>query len=103
MNAHPPGLPASHPPRTSYDDPLTEQQTRWLMTLANEAATGTAETIARGMIRLGVAHRLLCLSHLAVLIDHQGREATEAWLLGQMDTYCDAAADLKRGPARGAA
>ena len=59
-------------------------------------ADSSAAGIAKGFVRLGVAHRLLCLGHLAVLADHQGPEETEAWLIDQLRRYYVRSGEVRR-------
>lgn len=94
---HPAALPCGSKPRQSYDDPLTPGQLEWTVLFVKETADASASGVAKGFVRLGVAHRLLCLAHLAAMIDHQGRDATVAWLDLQIESYCARGAELRRG------
>jgi hypothetical protein len=86
---HPPALPASDPPRASYDDPLTDVQKAWLAALCATAARSTASAIARDFIRLGRAHEWLLIAHMDELLQHRTRAQLERLIEASLDALCE--------------
>jgi hypothetical protein len=59
---------------------VTDAEHEWYMQLSAHAATVAAQALARGTMRLGVAHRYMAAAHLAALFDGLGEGATRVFL-----------------------
>lgn len=47
----------------------------WWLELAHHSATVAAQALAKGTMRLGLAHRYMAAAHLAALFEHDGEAA----------------------------
>lgn len=70
-----PALAAPYEPR--QPEPIEHD---WYCTLADEVAERSASALAKGDMRLGVAHRYLAAAHIAALLEGGGPDVVTAFI-----------------------
>ena len=61
---------------------ISAEEHGWYQDLAEHVAARSAEAMAKGDMRLGVAHKYLIAAHIMALVEGSHEDAAEAFLSG---------------------